>query len=191
MRLSSVEPIIAMAFCIHKMIRTCVRRTEIFSRLPEPTDNFLSTKIRHLSIILPSLYKSAGNLSPSISNPQSKNSAIMKEVGLTAKHDFVFIKSEYKIVKVNFDDILFCKGMKDYIQIYLNGKSNPIVTLKSLNAFEAKLPTDKFIRVHRSYIVSLQHVDSISKNEISIGKQTVPIGNICKPDFFHLVDQNS
>ena len=105
MRLSSVEPIIAMAFCIHKMIRTCVRRTEIFSRLPEPTDNFLSTKIRHLSIILPSLYKSAGNLSPSISNPQSKNSAIMKEVGLTAKHDFVFIKSEYKIVKVNFDDI--------------------------------------------------------------------------------------
>jgi DNA-binding LytR/AlgR family response regulator len=115
----------------------------------------------------------------------------MKETALTHKHDFVFIKSEYKIVKVKFDDILFCKGMKDYIQIYVSGKSNPIVTLKSLNAFERKLPVNKFIRVHRSYIVSLLHIDSISKNEISIGKQIVPIGSIFKSDFFNMIDQNS
>ena len=107
------------------------------------------------------------------------------------KHDFVFIKSEYKIVKIKFDDILFCKGMKDYIQIYVNGKSNPVVTLKSLNAFEAKLPAHQFIRVHRSYIVSLMHIDSISKNEISIGKQIVPIGNIFKPDFYTMIELNS
>lgn len=107
------------------------------------------------------------------------------------KQDFVFIKSEYKIVKIKFDDILFCKGMKDYIQIYVNGKSNPIVTLKSLNAFESKLPAEKFIRVHRSYIVSLLHIDTISKNEISVGKQIVPIGSIFKPDFFKMVDMNS
>lgn len=64
----------------------------------------------------------------------------MLESPSVQKHDFVFIKSEYKIVKIKFDDILFCKGMKDYIQIYVQGKSNPIVTLKSLNAFETKLP---------------------------------------------------
>ncbi len=115
----------------------------------------------------------------------------MKKTETLPKHDFVFIKSEYKIVKVNFDEILFCKGMKDYIQIYLNGKSKPIVTLKSLNAFEAKLPAGKFIRVHRSYIISLKHIDSISKNEISIGKQIVPIGSIFKSDFFSLIDLNS
>ena len=107
------------------------------------------------------------------------------------KQDFVFIKSEYKFVKIKFDDILFCKGMKDYIQVYINGKSKPIVTLKSLNAFETKLPHDKFIRVHRSYIVSLLHIDTISKNEISIGKQIVPIGSIFKSDFFSLVELNS
>ncbi len=107
------------------------------------------------------------------------------------KQDFVFIKSEYKIVKIKFDDILFCKGMKDYIQIYVTGKSNPIVTLKSLNTFETKLPVDKFIRVHRSYIVSILHIDTISKSEISIGKQIVPIGSIYKPDFFKMVDMNS
>ena len=105
MRLSCVEPIIAMAFCIHKNDNDACAPNWNLLATNRTTDNFLSTKIRHLSIILPSLYKSAGNLSPSISNPQSKNSAIMKEVGLTAKHDFVFIKSEYKIVKVNFDDI--------------------------------------------------------------------------------------
>jgi two-component system, LytTR family, response regulator len=115
----------------------------------------------------------------------------MFETATLQKHDFVFIKSEYKIVKIKFDDILFCKGMKDYIQVYVNGKLNPIVTLKSLNAFETKLPPDKFIRVHRSYIVSLLHIDSISKNEISIGKQLVPIGNIFKQDFFKMVEMNS
>ncbi|MDP4283808.1 MAG: LytTR family DNA-binding domain-containing protein [Bacteroidota bacterium] len=114
-----------------------------------------------------------------------------EETNIFSAKDFVFIKSEYKIVKINFDDILFCKGMKDYIQIYLNGKSQPVVTLKSLNAFETKLPPHKFVRVHRSYIVSLRHIDSISKNEISIGKQIVPIGSMFKADFFTIVDLNS
>jgi DNA-binding LytR/AlgR family response regulator len=115
----------------------------------------------------------------------------MTESNTLPKHDFVFIKSEYKIVKIKFDDILFCKGMKDYIQVYIVGKSNPIVTLKSLNAFGSKLPPNKFIRVHRSYIVSLLHIDTISKNEISIGKLIVPIGSMYKSDFFTLVDLNS
>lgn len=119
------------------------------------------------------------------------NLLLMTETNTMPKQDFVFIKSEYKIVKIKFDDILFCKGMKDYIQIYVNGKTQPVVTLKSLNAFETKLPPHNFIRVHRSYIVSLLHVDSISKNEISIGKQIVPIGNIFKSDFFSIVESNS
>ena len=115
----------------------------------------------------------------------------MIESTVLPKQDFVFIKSEYKFVKIKFDDILFCKGMKDYIQVYITGKSKPVVTLKSLNSFETKLPPDKFIRVHRSYIVSLLHIDTISKNEISIGKQIVPIGNIFKSEFFSLVELNS
>ena len=115
----------------------------------------------------------------------------MIESNILPRRDFVFIKSEYKFVKIKFDDILFCKGMKDYIQVFIIGKSKPIITLKSLNALETKLPHDKFIRVHRSYIVSLLHIDTISKNEISIGKQIVPIGSIFKPDFFTIVELNS
>ena len=107
------------------------------------------------------------------------------------KHDFIFIKSDYKIIKIKFEDILFCKGMKDYIQIYIKGKSQPLVTLKSLNSFESRLPSKHFIRVHRSYIISLHHLDTIARNEIFIGKNIIPIGNIYKAGFFSLIDAHS
>ena len=107
------------------------------------------------------------------------------------KHDFIFIKSDYKIFKIKFEDILFCKGMKDYIQVYVKGKSQPLVTLKSLNSFETRLPSKFFIRVHRSYIVSLHHIDTIARNEIFVAKHIIPIGNIYKANFFSLVDAHS
>jgi DNA-binding LytR/AlgR family response regulator len=105
--------------------------------------------------------------------------------------EYVFIKSEYKIVKIKFDDILFCKGMKDYIQIFIYGKPKPVLTLNSLTFFATKLPAQKFIRVHKSYIVSMNYIDTISKNEIYIENQVVPIGNNFKSGFFKVVEINS
>ena len=107
------------------------------------------------------------------------------------KRDFVFIKSEYKIIKVKFDDILFCEGMKDYTQIYLSGKAQPVLTLHNLKNFIAKLPSNDFIRVHRSYVVSLNHVDTISRNEIMVGKKIIPIGNSYRNNLFQIVEMNS
>ena len=104
---------------------------------------------------------------------------------------FVFVKSEYKIIKVKFEDILFCEGMKDYTQIYLRGKADPILTLSNLKSFSYKLPPDEFIRVHRSFIVSLTHIDSIARNEIYIGKKIIPIGDSFKDDFYQIVEWNS
>jgi DNA-binding LytR/AlgR family response regulator len=104
---------------------------------------------------------------------------------------FVFIKSEYKIIKVRFEDILFCEGMKDYTQVYLKGKADPILTLNNLKSFSGKLPTDEFVRVHRSYIVSLSHIDSISRNEIYVGKKIIPIGDSFKDNFYQIIDWNS
>jgi DNA-binding LytR/AlgR family response regulator len=104
---------------------------------------------------------------------------------------FVFVKSEYKIIKVKFEDILFCEGMKDYTQIYLRGKADPILTLNNLKSFSYKLPPDEFIRVHRSFIVSLTHIDSIARNEIYIGKKIIPIGDSFKDDFYQIIEWNS
>ncbi|MCO5240197.1 MAG: LytTR family transcriptional regulator [Chitinophagaceae bacterium] len=106
-------------------------------------------------------------------------------------HDFVFVKSEYKIIKIRLEDIMFCAGMKDYTQIYVAGKNQPVLTLQNLKNFQARLPAKDFVRVHRSFVVSLFHVDSISKNEITIGKKTIPIGNSYRNDFFSIVEKYS
>jgi len=106
----------------------------------------------------------------------------------STKHDFVFIKSEYKIIKVRFDEILFCEGMKDYTQIYMNGRPQPVLTLQNLKNFSSRLPESDFVRVHRSYVVSLNHIETISRNEISIGKKVVPIGNSYRNDFFKIIE---
>jgi DNA-binding LytR/AlgR family response regulator len=104
---------------------------------------------------------------------------------------FVFVKSEYKIIKVKFEDILFCEGMKDYTQIYIRGRAEPILTLNNLKSFSFKLPSEEFIRVHRSYIVSLAHIDSIARNEIYVGKKIIPIGDSFKDDFYQIIEWNS
>lgn len=90
---------------------------------------------------------------------------------------FVFVKSEYKLVRVNIAEILFVEGMKDYVKIWYTGKRSPLTTLQNLKEFEAKLPEDHFIRVHKSYIVALDHVDCITRNEIVIGGHCIPVGN--------------
>jgi DNA-binding LytR/AlgR family response regulator len=93
------------------------------------------------------------------------------------KRDYVFIKSEYKLIKINLSDILYLSGLRDYTQVFLKGKVSPLTTLQNLKDFESKLPDHNFIRVHRSYIVSIEQVDSISRSEITIGQHVIPIGN--------------
>jgi len=108
------------------------------------------------------------------------------------KRAFLFIKSEYKLIKINLSDVLFLSGLRDYTQIYMKGKASPLTTLQNLKQFESKLPEDIFIRVHRSYIVSLNHIDSISRNEISIASHyTIPVGNAYKQAFDEMVEKNS
>ena len=119
----------------------------------------------------------------------SKNTA--RSHSYLKSRKFVFVKSEYKIIKVRFEDILFCEGMKDYTQVYVKGKTDPILTLSNLKSFFSKLPDDEFIRVHRSYIVSISHIDSIVRNEIYIGKKIIPVGDSFKSDFYQMVDSNS
>ena len=107
------------------------------------------------------------------------------------RKEFMFIKSEYKLIRINLDDILFLSGLRDYTQIYLKGRSSPLTTLQNLKEFETKLSDEDFIRVHRSYIISLSKVDTLSRNEISIGTHTIPIGNAFKHSLDDAVTKNS
>lgn len=90
---------------------------------------------------------------------------------------FVLIKSEYRLVRINLADILFVEGMKDYVKIWLKDKNVPLTTLQNLKEFESKLPQSNFIRVHKSYIIALEHIDCIARNEIMIANHSIPVGD--------------
>jgi two-component system, LytTR family, response regulator len=92
--------------------------------------------------------------------------------------DFIFVRADYQTVKISFNDIKYIEGLKDYIKIYLFSKDKPILTLLSLKAIEEKLPSSEFIRVHRSYIVAVNKIDSIRKNRLWISNKEIPIGDI-------------
>lgn len=96
--------------------------------------------------------------------------------------NFVFVKSEYDNIKINFDDIKYIEGLKDYIKIF-STSHKPILTLSSFKKIEDKLPSNLFIRVHRSYIVSLKHIHSVQRNRILVDQIRIPIGLNYKDEF--------
>ncbi len=106
-----------------------------------------------------------------------------------AEHDFMFVKADYKTIRVDFRDILWIEGLKDYIIIQT--KDQKIITLLSMNKMMEKLPETKFLRVHRSFIVALQKIDSIEKSRIRIGNKEIPIGEVYKDHFLKWVEENN
>ena len=101
------------------------------------------------------------------------------------KDDFIFVKTEYRIQKVNFKDILYIEGMKDYLQIHTEDKK--IMTLQNFNTLLDHLPTDDFIRVHKSYVISVNKIKSVERKNISIGDVKIPIGETFREHFFYLL----
>ena len=106
-----------------------------------------------------------------------------------AEHEFMFVKADYKTVRVDFRDILWIEGLKDYIIIQT--RDQKIITLLSMNKAMEKLPESKFMRVHRSFIVALQKIDSIEKSRIRIGSKEIPIGEVYKDQFLKWVEENN
>ncbi|WP_321321226.1 LytTR family DNA-binding domain-containing protein [Labilibaculum sp.] len=98
------------------------------------------------------------------------------------KNDFFFVKNNSLIEKVKFNEVLFFKGMKDYIWIQTINKK--IITLQTMKNLSIYLPADRFLRIHKSYIVSLEHIDIIDKNRVVIGQERIPIGDTFRSSFF-------
>lgn len=110
------------------------------------------------------------------------------EVTAEKQNEFVFVKDGTKLVKVNYDDILFVEGLKDYVTIVT--KTQKIVSLQRLKALEELLPADRFIRIHHSYIIALKAVDTINKGEVQIGSHVIPISDSYKKTFRDFVERN-
>jgi DNA-binding LytR/AlgR family response regulator len=88
---------------------------------------------------------------------------------------FIYVKSDKKMVRVMLKDLLYIEGLKDYVKVHTTETS--IITYQTLTYFEEKLSGDQFIRIHRSYIVSLNHIHAYNATQIEIGKVSIPIGS--------------
>ena len=104
-----------------------------------------------------------------------------------ASPDYMFVKGESKnkFQRVSYADILYIEGLKNYVSIYLPGQR--LVTYQSLRELEAQLPQPPFLRVHKSYIVSLHHVRLIEGHTLTIGQARITIGETYRESFFQLI----
>ncbi|WP_339738209.1 LytTR family DNA-binding domain-containing protein [uncultured Sunxiuqinia sp.] len=109
---------------------------------------------------------------------------------LEANNQFLFLKSEYKIRRINFNDILYIEGLKDYVKVHLQNDEKPILSINTVKSLEEKLPTDRFMRVHRSFIVNLDKIETIERSRIVFGKTYIPVSDQYKEKFQDFLNQN-
>lgn len=104
------------------------------------------------------------------------------------EEEYLFLKVEYQLVRIAFNDILYIEGLKDYVKVHLRKErpeavAKPILSLTSLKALEDKLPARRFMRVHRSFIVALDKIEAVTRNTIQIGSATIPVSDQHKDAF--------
>ncbi|HXR83602.1 MAG TPA: LytTR family DNA-binding domain-containing protein [Hanamia sp.] len=117
---------------------------------------------------------------------------LKKDKSVTPKEelpDHIFVNVEYTLVKILFSDILFIEGLKDYIKIHLASANKPVLTKMSLKAMEEKLPADKFIRIHKSYIVAADKIRVIKRDLINIGNHEIPVSDFYKENLVRITNK--
>ena len=133
---------------------------------------------------LTAVRKAQGRFSPALSSSNADKAEIIKTDH--APLDFIFVKTEYKIIKIDLDDILLIEGLKDYVSIYTTHER--ILSLQTMKKMEEVLPNPRFFRAHKSYIVALNKIESIERQRIYIQKHIVPIGDSYLKEFYQLIE---
>ena len=107
---------------------------------------------------------------------------------LTSDNNTLFLKTDYRIVKVSIPDIRYIEGMSEYLKVWIEGESKPIITLLSMKKMEERLP-EYFMRIHRSYIINLTKIQEVNKNRVIMDADTfLPIGDMYKETFQAYLD---
>jgi DNA-binding LytR/AlgR family response regulator len=103
--------------------------------------------------------------------------------------DYFFINASHKLHKVFYDDILYLEGLKDYTKIHLASSSSPLIILHNLKYFEGLLERNDFIRIHRSYIVSIRKVTTVSRKSVVVQSNELPVSDNYRESFFSIVEK--
>jgi len=101
----------------------------------------------------------------------------------------IFVKSDYKLIQIEFNNILYIEGLKDYVKFCLENSEKHVLSLMSMKSLEDNLPDSKFMRVHRSFIVNLDKIKTIERNRIVFGKEYIPISENYKEKFQKFVNE--
>lgn len=101
--------------------------------------------------------------------------------------EYIFVRSDYQMVKVGFSGMLYIEGLKDYVKIYCG--PSVIFSHQNLKSIESKLPADQFLRIHKSYIISISKITSVQKSAVRIGDKEIPVGETYKDQLIHLLNQ--
>jgi two-component system, LytTR family, response regulator len=105
--------------------------------------------------------------------------------------DYFFINVSHKLHKIFYDDILYLEGYKDYTKVYLSSAASPLLILHNLKYFEDLLNQHHFIRIHRSYIVAIRKVNTVSRKSVTILTNTLPVSDNYRDKFFSVIEQFS
>ena len=105
--------------------------------------------------------------------------------------DTIFIKADRKLIQVRLADILYVEGLKDYVKIHIEGQQYPILSLMTMKSMEELLPRNRFVRVHRSFIVHPEKIKIIERNRIVFGKERIPISDSYKAIFAEFISRRS
>lgn len=109
--------------------------------------------------------------------------------GNSSNNKTVLVKTDYKTILIRVNEILYIEGLKDYIKIYISNKDKPVITLNSLKRLQQNLPSEKFSRIHKSYIVGLDHINAINKTQVMIHNKHIPIGESYRMGFSKKLDE--
>ena len=119
------------------------------------------------------------------------NSQTGKVASGQSEPESIFVKTERKLMQIDLNQILYIEGLKDYLKIYLEGQTHPVLSLMSMKAMEELLPPQKFVRVHRSYIVQPQKIKVIERSRIVFGKEYIPISDSYKEKLYGFLERRS
>jgi DNA-binding LytR/AlgR family response regulator len=118
-----------------------------------------------------------------------KNLAHPAAGDISFSDQFIFVKSDYKLVKIEIAEIQYIESLKDYVKIVAGGK--PVLTLSSMKAIEEKLSGSDFIRVHRSFMVNIRKIQYIHRSFVMVGDKEIPIGDNYKDSFLQVINQKN
>lgn len=109
----------------------------------------------------------------------------------SSSHDCIYVKSDYKLIQIPLDKILYIEGLKDYVKIHLDDEQKPVLSLLSMKVMEEHLPSDRFLRVHRSFIVQKSKIKVVDRGRIVFGKDYIPVSDSYKQELLTYINEHS